>query len=297
MQGEKSLVDISVIIPTKNRTESLVRTVKSVVTQDVQWEIEVIIVDQSPSPVSEKKVKNNSCKKWEHVEIKIIHKPELSGLTAARNEGLKWAKGKYIQFMDDDAVLEKKYFSGIIPVFNNSEVGAASGRIIEPRSRFHPLAKYSQRIFFRGEFRQIREEWYHQKYPMTVETNVLPGVAIYRREVFEEFLFDEKLTGSSTGEDVELSFRVGKKYKFILTPRPKIRHHPFSLRNRDLRVQESQKVIFYKYHFKKNLTKDIKTKINLFVLLAGFLALNIILLKPKRLLGWLEGLLKKSPAQ
>ncbi|CEO62065.1 glycosyltransferase [Streptococcus pneumoniae] len=67
---------VSIIIPTHNRYESLIRAVKSCLHQSYK-NIEVIIIDDNYSN-------------------------EDLGATNARNIGIKNSRGKYISFLDDD---------------------------------------------------------------------------------------------------------------------------------------------------------------------------------------------------
>lgn len=93
---------ISVIIPTYNRSKYIERAIKSVLNQTYK-DFELIIVDDN-NPGSEarrelekkmKKYRNNS--KIHYVQ----HERNKNG-AAARNTGIKFAKGEYISFLDDD---------------------------------------------------------------------------------------------------------------------------------------------------------------------------------------------------
>lgn len=95
-------IDVSVVIPTYSRNESLSRAIDSVLQQTYQ-KIEVIVVDDNP-PDSEwrknselimKRYKNNK-------KIRYIQNPRNLGGSAARNVGVKEAIGEYVAFLDDD---------------------------------------------------------------------------------------------------------------------------------------------------------------------------------------------------
>jgi len=89
---------VSVIIPTYDRDNLLIRAVKSVLAQ-TYGPLEVIVVDDhSPTPV--KKVLENAQIGLESV---TVHRhDENKGGNAARRTGIELASGEYLAFLDDD---------------------------------------------------------------------------------------------------------------------------------------------------------------------------------------------------
>ena len=71
---------------------------------------EIIIIDQSEKKHTSKQVLE---KYWgcPDIRVVILHRPNISGLTAAKNLGLKYANGDIIQFLDDDSEVEKSFIS------------------------------------------------------------------------------------------------------------------------------------------------------------------------------------------
>ena len=91
----------SVIVPIYKIEKYLSRCIDSVLAQTF-GDYELILVDDG-SPDNSPKL----CDKWAEKDkrVKVIHKPN-GGVSSARNEGLKVAKGEYICFCDsDDEVL------------------------------------------------------------------------------------------------------------------------------------------------------------------------------------------------
>ena len=92
---------ISVIIPFYNSELSIKRCINSVLEQDFEKNFEIIIIDDASTDNSKNiiKLQNSSL-------IKLISLSKNSGPAAARNAGLKVAKGEYIFFLDaDDTIL------------------------------------------------------------------------------------------------------------------------------------------------------------------------------------------------
>lgn len=90
---------ISIIVPVYNVEEYLERCISSIVTQAVSTsEYELIVVNDGSTDGS-RHILEKFYKK--HPFITIVDK-ENGGLSSARNEGLKYATGEYIFFVDSD---------------------------------------------------------------------------------------------------------------------------------------------------------------------------------------------------
>lgn len=95
-------VDLSIIIPTYNRNEYIVKLLDNLHSQ-MQNNVEVIVVDDhSDIPLE---------KSW----FKYIYLDNNSGgASIPRNVGLDKAKGKYIAFIDSDDLVSNDYISTIL---------------------------------------------------------------------------------------------------------------------------------------------------------------------------------------
>ncbi|MBQ3112837.1 MAG: glycosyltransferase family 2 protein [Phascolarctobacterium sp.] len=92
---------VSVIITTYKRTpEIVIRAIKSVCSQTYS-DIEIIVVDDSPSTYEHRLVLQEQIKKFGDKVKYIAHQRNL-GACVARNTGLKSANGSYVAFLDDD---------------------------------------------------------------------------------------------------------------------------------------------------------------------------------------------------
>ena len=92
---------VSVIIPTYNRASVVTRAIKSVMAQDYE-PIEVIVVDDASTDDTRRAVDG-----FRDARIRYIARSENRGAAAARNTGIKAARGAFIAFLDsDDEYLE-----------------------------------------------------------------------------------------------------------------------------------------------------------------------------------------------
>ena len=100
MEKEKYKYKISVIVPIYNVEKYLEETIKSVINQSIGFKnIQLILVNDG-SPDNSEKI----CLKYKekYPENVVYIKKENGGVSLARNEGMKYAEGKYINFLDSD---------------------------------------------------------------------------------------------------------------------------------------------------------------------------------------------------
>lgn len=98
---ETKLIKVSVIIPIYNTGQYLESCIQSVREQTLQ-DIEIICVNDGSTDGSEEIVKELAQKDQ---RIKLISQKN-GGLSAARNTGLRYAKGEYCYFLDSDDLIE-----------------------------------------------------------------------------------------------------------------------------------------------------------------------------------------------
>ena len=91
---------VSVIVPVYNVSNYIIKCLDSIVNNTLK-DIEIIIVNDGSTDDSIKKV----CERYDDSRIKIIYKKN-GGLASARNTGVRYAKGKYLFFVDSDDFIE-----------------------------------------------------------------------------------------------------------------------------------------------------------------------------------------------
>ena len=89
---------VSIIIPTYNRANLLPRAIKSVLSQTFK-DFELIVINDGSTDNTEEVIKKFQ-KKDERIKY-ILHK-DNKGEAAARNTGIRIAKGEYIASHDSD---------------------------------------------------------------------------------------------------------------------------------------------------------------------------------------------------
>lgn len=103
---------LSILIPTYNRNESLIKLLQNLQIQ-MQDEVEVIVVDDHSD--NQLKLEFPSWLKY------IVLEENSGGASVPRNVGLDLAKGKYIAFIDSDDNVSPQYIKTILDKIKNSD--------------------------------------------------------------------------------------------------------------------------------------------------------------------------------
>jgi sugar transferase len=101
-------VKISFIVPVFNKEEHIRACLNSLISQDLA-EIEIIVVDDGSSDDTSKILK-------EYEDTIILKTKSNAGVSAARNDGIMLASGKYTICVDADDYVEKDYASSVYDI-------------------------------------------------------------------------------------------------------------------------------------------------------------------------------------
>jgi GT2 family glycosyltransferase len=112
---------VSIVIPTRNRKEKLIRLIKSILESDYPKDkLEIIVVDDA----SQDETYYEVSKKFP--TVKVIRNSKRRFLSGSRNIGLMNSKGKYIFFIDDDNLIGKSTITNLVKFMErNPHVGIA----------------------------------------------------------------------------------------------------------------------------------------------------------------------------
>lgn len=301
----------SVIMCTRNRKHEFMRFTNSLAVQ-TQPPQEYIVVDSSDNSLNTDPDFQTLIDSLDGIKVVYIHsKP---GLTLQRNIGIKTAEGEVLYFFDDDIVLDPFFLENMNKVFKKypyfmggmgkitNEEGQSDGRWLPFREELYSLLC---RFFFLqngksdGTFTLAgfsNNPCYTDKF---IETEVLSGgITAYRKQVFQEFTFDEQLTGYSAMEDQDFSRRVSYKYKLFFQPESRCLHlHGKGGREGNITRHRKQIMVNFRYFFFKNFYPH-----NRYSLLAHYWAIfglfvqsaMFLLFRPKQefqtLKGYFQGL-------
>ncbi len=209
-------MDISLIIATCNRSDSLKRTLAKVEQQqtDASWEL-VIVNNRSTDETPEflKRFAEQSS-----LDVVVVHEYK-PGLGNARNAGLKVARGEVLAFTDDDCLPADDYLQETLNVFREDpKIGFIGGRILLYDPTDQPVT--------------IKESTVREEIPagQFIEAGVIHGAnfAFRKNALLEAGGFDPFFGAGSfySVEDIDGAARVSALgWKGVYDPRPLVFHH------------------------------------------------------------------------
>jgi len=259
------MMTVSVIIPTYERPDELRRCLATLLRQTA-LPTELIVVDDGglgQIPLGEELARAG-------VRCRYVKK-DRPGLTESRNAGIEISTGDVIVFLDDDVTLEPGFIEGLARAYARDpeqRIGGVGG-VIEPE---RPLTASRRvrylfdRIFLLSgpvEGRVLRSGAFVSfgttPYPIDGEREVhfLPGCAqSYRREVFETMRFTEGYRDHAFGEDKDFSCGVAQRWRLVVTPAARCRHHHAAPMRPDHWTFGRKRIVgrylFYRRHVRKN---------------------------------------------
>ena len=121
-------IRISALIPTYNREKYLIKALQSLLDQTLPAEeYEIIVIDNRSTDTTKRIVTED----FAHIpNLRYLYEP-VAGLNQARNTGWTNARGKYVAFIDDDAIACPQWLEKIIDVFEtmNPKPGCVGGKV------------------------------------------------------------------------------------------------------------------------------------------------------------------------
>ena len=178
---------INLVIPTKNRHDSLELTLRRCKTLTSP----IHICDQSPVPFS---------------HSGTLHRPDLNGLPAARNVLLAASDADIVVLLDDDTDLAKDFVKNLLICIARWPDAAGWGPVLEVRpGRIRRL----HRLIHLGCFHDPRRLTGAR---IDAPTSALFGACFaVRRDVALAVGFDERRPGYALGEDLDFCRRVAAR--------------------------------------------------------------------------------------
>lgn len=92
---------VSIVIPTYGRNDLISKAIESVVVQTYSNK-EIIVIDDNVDEVIADNTRNIALSFKSQIDIKYFKNSNNIGGALSRNEGVKFASGEYISFLDDD---------------------------------------------------------------------------------------------------------------------------------------------------------------------------------------------------
>ena len=191
---------ISVVIPLYNKSPYILRTLESVLNQ-TYTDFEVVVVDDGSTDGGEKIVES-----FTDPRIRLVRQAN-AGVSAARNAGIKAARGEWIAFQDaDDQWVPEKLALQMEQIKKKPDIQWISGGFIRVRNGV--TVCYKERF---------KDKWFEADsiisdalVPLAQGYHICTITIMIKREILIDIGgFDENLT---SGEDLDLWVRMAVRY-------------------------------------------------------------------------------------
>ncbi len=203
----------SVIVPAYNAARTLPQTLEALQRQTLPRDVyEVIVVDDGST--------DDTAAVAARYGVRVLCQ-ENRGPAAARNAGVRIARGEIVLFTDADCAPREDWIERMVAPFRHPDiVGTKGAYLTRQRSR---MARFVQQ-----EYEDRYDRMKRFPYIDFVDTYS----AAYRRDVFLANGGFDTIFPTASVEDQEFSFRLAQKgYKMVFVPEARVYHlHDESLR-------------------------------------------------------------------
>ncbi len=274
-------MNLSVVVPTKNRPNELRNFLSSLWRQELLPD-QLIIIDQSQKTnVIDEEVKLKTSDL--NIKLVYIHDEKIEGLVQAKSAAIQHNKCSIISFFDDDIILEEECLKEMYKAFSeNIKISAANGLILNS-NRESFFKRFVFRITHIGIYSDNRREVFYklidkkkeQQFPKKLNT-LSGGLTFYRKEIFEKVPFDEK-NRFHAYEDKEHSVRLELHYPNSMYLIPKARlYHYHTLTNRESQIIKVKNDNIEIIKMFKKYRKESLYGIDLLFLLMGVFSYTLV---------------------
>lgn len=191
---------ISIIVPVYNAEENLDRCISSIIGQTYQ-NMELILINDGSTDYS-----GEICAAWMNKDSRIKYcYQDNSGVSEARNLGMKYATGSYIAFVDSDDYIETSFCEKMIEKLIESKADIifcerknyySDGRMIATGDNSHKLLTVPSEEYEYYGYKERRSVW----------------GAVYRVDVLKNLKFSKRL---AVGEDALFLAHAIQKSKLL----------------------------------------------------------------------------------
>jgi glycosyltransferase involved in cell wall biosynthesis len=213
-------MDVSVIVCTRNRPESLSALLKSLqgltLPEELRWEV---LIMGNNSDDATRKVAEHYVDADPRRFTFIFEKGR--GKSYALNTGVRRSRGRVIAFTDDDCIVDPHWISSIMTEYAaDPDLAVLSGRVelYDKTDRAMTVSPYKERAAFSPK-RLFFD-------PLVIGANVA-----FKKEVFETVgMYDVALSPGSKSqaeaEDADMAYRAYRKgFKIVYSPIPLVYHN------------------------------------------------------------------------
>lgn len=212
-------VSVSIVIPTCNRSDDLRRCLTALTAQDTPRPVEILVVDNRPSPESPTP---SVVSAFPGV---VLLEEKRPGLSYARNAGLAVAGGEIAVAIDDDVTVPQGWLERLLAPFARAEVSAVTGHVLPLELETTAQCRFEAYGGLGKGFTRLESDgnWFRAMKGAVPTWNLgATANAAFRASIFRDArigMLDEALgAGMPTGcsEDTYLFYRILKNDQVMI---------------------------------------------------------------------------------
>jgi len=220
---------LSIIIPAYNAGKTIVPLLSSIArSKKVKFdELEAIVVDDKSADDTVEVVQRyltlgceaKSPQGWKVRKVKIVCLKKNVGPAAARNIGVKYARGKVVLFLDADVLVYSNTLYEVVHSFKQDQDLHALTGVWDKMQESHK---------FFPKFKALRDwsYWINERDPRNYYYLFSTRIAAIDRKLFLRLGGFDTTYKAALVEDMELTYRIAKRYAVVFNPKV-IVHHEF----------------------------------------------------------------------
>ncbi len=199
-------IKVSVVIPIYNGEQDLPDLIECLYSQTYpQEQVEYLLVDNNSSDRTGAILgESQTIAQSKNINLKHLSEPEIQSSYAARNQGIKQAKGAIIAFTDADCRPKPEWLEELIKPFSDPLVGIVAGEIIAlPGTTL--LEKYAESYQLLSQKPVIENSFcpYGQTANLAIKREAFLGVGLFRPYL-------------TTGGDADMCWRIQRQSNWQL---------------------------------------------------------------------------------
>jgi glycosyltransferase involved in cell wall biosynthesis len=227
-------ITCSIIICTLHNIQGLEKCIASIIRQTIKPD-EIIVVHGSVDDEIEESITNNFLRILQSNSILFKYVRTIKSLVIQRNIGIDNACGDIIVFLDDDVILNSDYLYHLLEAYKlkwSENLGGVQGTIIEGlQDKPWHLREIYKKIFLLANmtgsgrlFPSVNPSYCGN--PKEIKrVDIFNGCMMsFRSDVLRNNRFDTNLKDFWMCDDIELSYRISRKFQLYQAPLPRLHH-------------------------------------------------------------------------
>jgi len=218
--NKNTYIEVSIIVPVYNQFDYTYKCLKAIKENTIFQNYEIILADDNST---DEKIKN--IKRYIN-NIKVIRNKKNLGFLENCNNAARYAKGKYILFLNNDTQVQKYWLESLLKLIkSDKKVGLVGSKLVYPDGRQQEAGGIIWKDASGWNFGRL-DDPNKSEYNYVKEVDYISGASIMiRKDLWEKIGGFDIRYKPAYFEDSDLAFEVRKHgYKVMFQPKSVVVH-------------------------------------------------------------------------